>query len=269
MYKLLVLDMDGTLLNDKGYISKKNIKSITKARNRGVEVVLATGRLLASANYFAQKLKLKSPLISSNGALLTDCCGKIIFNKILKEFQIKEVSKIAEEIGTYYHLYGKDSIYSKIIHEKMLKYYKDEQGSYQMGVQIFKDIKDIIHDEKIQINKILLKECDIDKRKILKNEIENIVGIETTSSWNDNLEVIKKGVSKGNALEYLAGMYKIDREKIIAVGDNENDISMIEYAGLGISVSNGITKLKEKADYITKLSNDEDAISEIIYKFIL
>lgn len=269
MYKLLVMDMDGTLLNNKGFISDENIESIIKARKNGIEVVLATGRLLASANYFAQKLNLKSPIISSNGALLKDYSGEILFNKTLENSQIEQVLKKAEEIGTYYHLYGKDNIYSKIISEKILKYYKDEKGSYQMGVKQIKDIKDIICDENIHINKILLKECNAEKREILNKEIKNIEGIETTSSWNDNLEVIQKGVSKGRALEYLAKRYKIEREKIIAVGDNENDISMIEYAGLGISVSNGIAKLKKRADYITKSSNEDNAISEVIYKFIL
>lgn len=268
MYRLLVMDMDGTLLNDDGFISKKNMEYIELARQAGVKVVLATGRLLASADYFANRLNLSGPIISSNGALIVDGTGEIIHNRSLKDSEVLEVSRCAEKLGVYYHLYGREKIYIKDFSEEILKYYRDSNGKFQVRIQEFKNIENIINEENIQITKILFKEGDEEKRKLLYENLKKIKGIDITSSWHDNLEVLSCGVSKGAALKFLTEKYNLDREAIIAIGDNENDLSMIEYAGLGVSVANGVELLKEKADYITS-SNEEDGISEVIKKFIL
>jgi len=89
-----------------------------------------------------------------------------------------------------------------------------------------------------------------------------------SQSLKDNLEVMNKGINKGNAIRILAEIYGINREEIIAIGDNENDISMIEYAGLGIAMGNAVDTLKERADYITG-NYDEDGVAQAIEKFVL
>ena len=100
---------------------------------------------------------------------------------------------------------------------------------------------------------------------------ENLIkkgNYEITQSGRYALEVNNKGVSKGRAVKALAEEYKIKREEIICIGDNENDLSMITYAGLGVAMGNAIDSLKEKADYITE-SNDKNGVAKVIYEFVL
>jgi len=109
-----------------------------------------------------------------------------------------------------------------------------------------------------------------DSERILaaKKELRQFEDLEVVSSFKDNFEVMCKGVSKGRGVEVLANMYGFKREEVICIGDNENDLSMIRYAGLGIAMGNAEEEVKSEADFITR-SNDEDGVAYAIDKFIL
>jgi Cof subfamily protein (haloacid dehalogenase superfamily) len=107
-----------------------------------------------------------------------------------------------------------------------------------------------------------------DKLKEIRDELKEIDDIELASSSRHNIEITRKGVSKGRAVEVLGSYYNIKREEIVAIGDSENDLTMIEYAGLGIAMGNAIDVVKVKADYITD-TNNNDGVVKAINKFIV
>ena len=118
------------------------------------------------------------------------------------------------------------------------------------------------------IYKFIFIDNDTKKLYKLREELKNIKNINVSSSWSNNIEVMEEEVSKGNSLKYLCERLNVKRENVIAIGDNENDMSMIDFAGLGVSMGNGNKKLKTIADIITS-TNDEDGVAKIIEKYIL
>ena len=118
------------------------------------------------------------------------------------------------------------------------------------------------------IGKCIIIELNTKKLKKIRENLIKKGNYEITQSGRYALEVNNKGVSKGRAVKALAEEYKIKREEIICIGDNENDLSMITYAGLGVAMGNAIDSLKEKADYITE-SNDKNGVAKVIYEFVL
>lgn len=240
-YKLIAIDMDGTLLNSQNTINKRTRDAILRAGDKGVYVVLATGRLMTSAINYSSKINLKRPIISSNGAVIIDENKNIIFEKHIDPGRIENIAHIADKNDVYYHFYGKDSFYSNKYVEDIIRFYNPA---------------DSLEEEKIKFN--------------LYNHIEDILkkDINICSSWSNNVEIMEKDVSKGNSLKYLCEKLNIHRNEIIAVGDNENDLSMLNFAGLGVSMGNAKENVKSVADIITS-TNDEDGVAEIIEKYIL
>ena len=110
---------------------------------------------------------------------------------------------------------------------------------------------------------------DNQKLQEIRKELQDLNELNISSSWINNLEVTRNDVSKGNSLIYLTRHLDIDLSSTIAMGDNNNDISMITKAGLGVAMKNGTQEVKEKADIITEFSNNEDAVAEIIEKYLL
>lgn len=268
-YKLIALDMDGTLLNSENEVSQRTRKAILGAGEKGVNVVLATGRILASAMKYSSKIDLRRPIISSNGAIIIDENEEIIYKKHIDNSAIEEITRLADKNNMYYHFYTEDSFYSNQYVKDIVEFYnpsgiKDEE---KIAFNLYEDINEIL-DKKINIYKFIFIDNDTKKLYKLRGELNEIDNINISSSWSNNIEVMEKKVSKGNSLKYLCERLNIPRESVIAIGDNENDISMIDYAGLGVSMKNGDEKLKNISDIITS-TNDNDGVAEIIEKYIL
>ncbi len=268
-YKLIALDMDGTLLNSDNQVSTRTKEAILKANDKGAHVVLATGRILTSAIKYASKIDLKRPIISSNGAIIIDENEDIIYKKEIDNYAIEAIAELADRNNLYYHFYTEDSFYSNQYVRDIVEFYnpigvKDEE---KVQFNLYKDIKDII-DKKINIYKFIFIDNDREKLYKLRGELKEIDNINISSSWFNNIEIMEKKVSKGNSLKFLCDRLNIPRESVIAVGDNENDISMIDFAGLGVAMENANEKAKTRADIITS-TNDKDGVAEIIEKYIL
>lgn len=269
-YKLVAIDMDGTLLNSKGAVSDRTRQAIYDASKRGVYVVLATGRILKSAINHSLELNLNKPIISSNGAVIVDEKKNIIYEIPMKMDAVEKVVKLGQSENIYFHFYNEDSFYANTYIEEVLNFYNTEESKKngrEIKVNIFKDVNEIT-DNGINVYKFLFIDDDRNKLDILKEKLIGVEDISVCSSWGNNLEVMDNRVSKGNGLKYLCNKLNISSENVIAIGDNENDISMIEYAGLGVAMGNGVEKAKLVADLIAE-SNDEDGVAKIIEKYIL
>lgn len=270
-YKLIAIDMDGTLLNGKNEISERNIKAITEATKKGVHIVLSTGRILSSAELYAESINLKSYILASNGAIIRDGEGNIIYKTPINKDAVKEVMGLGRKHDIYYHFYGETKFYTNNYVEEVYEYYNSSYGKKKgskIGLVVFNGDEEIINNKDINAYKFLFLDDNREKLKDLKKDLLNTKGINVSSSWSNNVEVMSDKVSKGLSLDYLCSILNIDRSNTIAIGDNENDLSMIEFAGLGVAMGNGEEIVKEKADIITD-TNDNDGVCKIIEQYVL
>lgn len=277
-YKMLVTDMDYTLLNKEKKISERNGEAFRKAIEKGVHMVVATGRIYTSARVYAKLLGVSTPIIASNGAIIREAVfnnpedtERTIFRDTLDGKTLKEMIRLSHKYGLVSHFFTEDTIYAERLVNLSLRY--TEWNKYlgqedQVQIKIVDDIEEALLEERIGILKAVVVDSDSEKLQGLRKDISATGLVTVSQSMKDNLEVMKKGVTKGNAVRILADMYGIGREEIIAIGDNENDISMIEYAGLGIAMGNAEEVLKSAADYITG-DYMADGVAEAIERFIL
>ena len=269
-YKMLVTDMDYTLLNKEKRVSDRNREALRRAMEKGVHMVVATGRIYTSARIYAKLLGLDTPIIASNGALIKDA-SKTIFRGILSQDTVREMLRLCHKYGIYCHFFTENTIYSEKLINVSLRYtewnkYMGEED--QVKIRIVDDGEEIIEAAKTEVLKAVVFDEDDEKIQKLRDGIMETGIVSVSQSMKHNLEVMNKGVTKGNAVRILAQLYGINREEVIAIGDNENDISMIEYAGLGIAMGNAEELLKRAADHVTG-DYQEDGEAEAIEKFIL
>lgn len=267
--KILFTDLDGTLLDDKKRISAKNSEAIEKMRSLGHKVVICTGRPLSSAVIQAKRLGLDVPgcyVIAFNGAQIYDFSeNKVIFSESVPVDIARKVLALGEQEGIHVHTYNEVEVLSPE-EDTQVKAYCDR-------ILIpFKVVPDIKESLSFDVPKLLAVE--LEKPEILNNfqEKVNAVGgdmIDTFFSSRDYLEVVRKGMSKGNAVRYLCEYLRIPIEDSIACGDGENDLPMIECAGFGVCMKNGEEQVKKISDYVTERTNNEDGVAEVIEKFIL
>ena len=277
-YKMLVSDMDYTLLNKEKKISERNREAVKKAIEKGVHIVVATGRIYTSARVYAKLLGVSTPIIASNGAIIREAAvdnskdtEKTIFKDTLNKEAAKKMIQLSREYGLVCHFFTEDTIYSEKLVDISLRYtewnkYLGEED--RVKIKIVDNLEEIFEQEKVEILKAVVVDKDSEKMQWLRNGIEETGIVSVSQSMKDNLEVMNKGVTKGNAVKILAQMYGINREEIIAIGDNENDMSMIEYAGMGIAMGNAEESLKNVANHITG-DYQKDGVADAIERFIL
>ncbi|WP_032122232.1 Cof-type HAD-IIB family hydrolase [Clostridium amazonitimonense] len=272
-YKMLCTDMDGTLLNSNKDISDRTKEAIKKAHEKGVHIVVSTGRMFNSANYYADMLHIKAPIISANGAFIREKDkNDVIYKNVLGKDKCNSLLKVLQKHKVHAHFHTPNAMFS----DKMVfsaKIYSD-MNSYlpednKIDIHIVeKDWEQIFEKYEDSIVKCIAIDEDVEKIQNVKSEIMRMSGIEVVSSYENNCEIMTEGVSKGRGVEILAGYYGLNPEEIICIGDNENDLSMIKVAGLGIAMGNAPEDIKKQADYVTD-NNDSDGVAKAIEKFIL
>mgnify|MGYP001077009177 CR=1 FL=1 len=270
--RMIVTDMDYTLLNKEKKISAVNRKAIKEAMEAGVHVVLATGRLFSSAVYYAKELEISTPIIASNGAIIAESdLSRIYYQKTLPLEAGREMLKLCRERGLFCHLYTKDAIYTeKIVNisERYLEWNDRLNEADRINIVLEPDLGTTLDREHRHVLKAVV--VDKDERKIagIREEILKTGVVEVSQSLPDNIEVMDKEVNKGRAVEFLAKMYDVHPDEIMAIGDNENDLPMIKFAGLGVAVGNAEQCLLDHADHVTA-RYDEDGVAQVIYKYVL
>lgn len=267
-YKLFVADMDGTLLDDDKKLSEKNIQTIKKLKNYGIRFAIATGRHDSMIKSYLKHLDLQVPVISCNGALVREPFGDQVFlSEALPKRESLQVINICKERNVDFHIYGHHRIFGESLSNKML-YYQDLNKTLPSDERTklitVPDCRQIFENGSEPLYKfIIISEGNKNQPAIIDHfsEIEGLTACQSMPSFCD---VMKAGISKAYALQKLSESLGINRNEIVAIGDQLNDIDLIEYAGLGIAVANAEDALKEKADMVTNSNNNEDAVSEAI-----
>lgn len=271
-YKMIVMDMDYTLLNaDKG-VSPRNKEALRKAGEKGVLLVVATGRIYVSARFYAGLLNIETPIIASNGAIIREgLTNKTIFKSILSGKVAVKMIELCREKGLFCHLFSDNTVFTeKIINvsSRYTEWNKTLEDEDKINIKVVSRLEDAVKKDGNKIVKAVVVDSNEDSLRYIRNNLNSMGASSVSQSLKGNMEVMNKGVSKGNAIKILCELYNIDRNSVIAIGDNENDISMIEYAGMGIAMGNASDNVKEKADYVTG-DYLEDGVAQAIEKFVL
>lgn len=267
MYKLLALDLDGTLLRDDSTISDRTKKYISLARDNGVKIVLSTGRPLQGVMQYVEELSLLGNdeyVLAYNGCVVynTSTLNAIVDNS-LKGTDLKEIFNLAKENSLYVHAFTKDYCYAS--HKTI---YSDCETLYNKIDVKFVDFINDIDDEDNIIKIILIEEeskLDSFYKKIPKTFFDKYYIIRSLPHM---LEFIKRGNSKALGLKTLIDHIGIKRSEIIACGDAPNDLDMIQFAKIGVAMGNSHPNVKGASDFITS-SNMDDGIVTVIKKYIL
>lgn len=265
MYKLIALDMDGTLLNEKKEISNRCKSEMAKLKEKGIKVVLATGRPLDGVMRYVKTLDLLGEndyVVTYNGALVQSTkTNKVLAEKPLSLDAYKELYVVSKELGVNIHALTRNSVLTPKNNP-----YTDIESSINQIPTIEGAIDDI--DTSTSIIKVMF----IDDPKKLDTIIPLIPQwvkekYEILRSAPIFLEFLDKDVNKGIGVSLIASHLGIKPEEVICVGDAGNDIAMIQYAGLGVAMANATEDVKAVADYVT-LSNEEDGVAYVIEKFM-
>lgn len=271
-YKLVCIDMDGTLLNDDKKINAENIEAIKKAHEKGVNIAICTGRNFVSARYFAELIGVKAPIIASNGAYIREKDKEEIIYKVpLGKDNCEQIERILSKYDFHKYYNQFDSIISG-------KAFPEDYGyvilnstlprKHRINLVTTDNMEEYINENSEEILKCVCISNKFEELTMAKEELLKIDGLEVVSSGRDNIEIMNIGVSKGKAVGKLADFYNISSDEVICIGDNENDISMLKYAGLGVAMGNGESYVKEIADYVTD-TNNNSGVGKAIEKFIL
>lgn len=278
-YKLLCLDMDGTVLNDEKKVSEENLKAIKKAHALGVSIAICTGRLFANAKVYADMFGIEAPIIASNGAYIRDKgSDDVIYKCVLGKEKASKLYAIVEKYEFVLFFNECDCVISskkfdedKNIYVKMNKELPEDR---RVRLLYTEDMLETIRSEGDEILKCIcidedaMKTKNYEKLNEARKEVLKAGGFEIASSFRNNFEVMCEGVSKGRAAKVLADFYGISQDEVICIGDNENDLSMIEYAGMGVAMGNAEESVKKVAKYITD-TNNNSGVAKAIDKFII
>lgn len=276
-YKLIAIDLDGTLLTSKKEISPATRESISQAYGRGIHIVISTGRSYGEAKFFSEQLAICSPVITANGAFVkVPERDEPLFQSPLGEelsLQILEICqrhRITPNFHTPQKIYYDNLIYKWILmmmgrQARLKPQLMAVEREYVAG---FGQWRHILAKERDHIVKCVVLHINKEKVTRLRDELSAIDALEVVSSGANNLELTRKGVSKGAGLTILAQYYHLGKNEIMAIGDSENDLVMLETAGLGVAMGNGMDFIKAKADYITD-TNDREGVAKAIQTFIL
>lgn len=269
-YKMIYSDLDGTLLNSKKEISSANKEVIAKLDDKGIIFGLATGRIYPAARIYAKQLNLNSPIICCNGALVVDPRNDhAVISNSINNSKVKEIVNIIKKYDVYFHFYTMDTIYAER-NEYIIEYFKElskgRPEDEQVKTVVNNSVTDLITDD-MQIFKVGVFVDDSKKSHEMIEELHKIEGVSGYKSLGHIFDIVVDGVDKGHALEQLGELLNIKREEIMVFGDNENDINMVKYAGMGIAMENSKDDVKAVSNYIAK-TNDEDGVFYGVKNFI-
>lgn len=264
-YKMLVLDLDDTLLRDDHTISDRTIDALIKAQELGVYVVLASGRPTPAMLQYVELLKQReynSYLISFNGAVITDLSdNSIIFEQSLSKEEVDGLYDFSVENNLEIISY----LDGNIIGESRSKHIEVEVNLTKMDFITVDSFKSSIKESAIKC--IMLDNPD--RLKVMEGVLKSAKPNNSISiSKPIFLEIMADGIDKAASVAFLAEKLSINQDEIIAVGNAGNDLTMVEYAGLGVWVDNVTPELRDRADLIVS-SNNSDGVAEVVEKFIL
>ncbi|MDO4668134.1 MAG: sugar-phosphatase [Streptococcus sp.] len=265
--KLVAVDIDGTLLNNKKEITPEVYSAIQDAKDAGVKVVIATGRPISGVKSLLSELHLNEAgnyVVTFNGGLVQDTAtGEELIKETLSHEDYLDIEFLSRKLGVHMHAITKDGIYTA--NRDIGKYTVYEANLVNMPV--FYRTPDEMKNKEI-VKMMYIDEPEFLEQIIAKLPKELYNHYTLVKSAPFYLEIVKKSVNKGMAISHLAEKLGITKEQTMAIGDEENDRAMLEVVGNPVVMENGNSELKKIAKYITK-TNDESGVAYAIREWVL
>lgn len=265
MYKLIAIDMDGTLLREDKTISDKTREAVMTARKKGVKIVLATGRPIEGITDYLTYLGLNSDddyAVTFNGAVVQSVKKRIISETLMTGAELRELYSLSRKLNVHIHAFSHEGC----ITPENSKYTQTE--AFYNRISINTVSFDAMADDAEIIKVMLVDEPEILDAAICKIPAEYYDKYTVVKSAPYFLEFLNKDANKGAGVKLLAKSLNIKQDEIICIGDAGNDLHMIKYAGMGVAMDNAFPEIKAAADYIT-YSNEEDGVAHVIDKFVV
>lgn len=259
-YRLIASDLDSTLLRSDGTVSDFTKETISACMKAGIGFTFATGRMYRSALPIAKQLQITLPLITYQGALLKSMDGSVMHALHLSQDVAEELDQILRNSGMHYNIYADETLYFSSFTPPVMKY------AQHIGVEPLMVPKRLGEIAVTQYGVFDQPEAVAELEQQIRKQFGDM--IHTVISGGRFLEICHPMAKKSYGLEQLALHLGIDRSEIVAVGDNNNDLDMLRYAGLGVAVENAVPAAKAAAQRLTA-SNDEDGVARFIRELVL
>lgn len=267
--KMAVFDLDGTLLNSKGDLSEENIQALIKAKQKGLKIVIASGRIYPMLQSYIKRIGIVDYVISANGASIDKMNDHIRIHEIyIDQYEAEKVVDFCKLNDIECLILKREATYYPDRSERLEKFLNYNNISQALGYEAM----ELAHyndkfDEYHHIEKLLINEKnDINMQKLMQF-IESNTNLKYTKSGKLLLDISSQGVSKEEALKKVCDFCDISLDEVIVFGDYDNDIGMMEASGFSVALKNASEKALNAADYIT-LSNDDDGVSYVLNKLM-
>jgi len=285
MIKLIASDMDGTLLNSDHKIPKENIELIKFAQKNGIQFVVATGRAYYEALPALNDENIKCDVISFNGGIIYDKNGNIINITPMKLKDLYYTIEILKSLEISYQLYTKNTIYTNSIETDITAYIdlirangeepneqhlrREAKNRLALGhITEVDNIELYLNQEDNPAIKVIGISNDLEKLKHATELLSGNENISVTSSGANNVEIMDKKATKGEALKIVADIHDINLKNAIAIGDNLNDQAMLDIVEYSIAMKNGNKELQNNAKFITEKTNSEGGVADSVMKLL-
>lgn len=266
MYRLIALDLDGTVLTSNIDVLPSTVEAVAYARSKGAKVIVCTGRIVGEAAVFAKEIGASSLLIAAGGAAVCDVRN----SRNVKEWSMPwevgaRVVEAVQDRPITVMIYVGDRLYMNPYSDEMFCTTKRAEGYWSSKV-VLPDIAAVLREHKFPVSKVFAR-GDVNVLAEALCEINQLPGIHITRSAENNFEVMPAGVNKGLALRELAHVMGISMDEVMAIGDSDNDSDMLKIVGMPVVMGNGDDAVKQLAKFITD-TNDNGGVAKAIYKFI-
>lgn len=270
--KVLAIDLDGTLLNKDNQVLPESIEAIRLAREKGIEVVPSTGRLLCESRFAIEAIGGCNYSLHCNGSTVWDHrAGKPLFLSAFSDRRSREAIRRLERYNILYQAYTEDAsccpkrFYGDFTDKILNKTYVEMFRDTQLWMD---DLAEEISARGMQVVKYYVPNRDRALLERLKEEMSSLEGFESTFSSNHSLEIFQEGTDKYNGLSKLLGHLGLGFENLMMIGDSENDLRAIEGAAIGVAMANGQDFVRRAADYVAP-DHNRNGVAHAIRKFLL
>lgn len=282
MIKLIVSDMDGTLLNSNHQISKENLEAIRKAEEKGVHFAIATGRAYSDVKPLLEENNLKCECILSNGAEYRDENGNILEEVAIEKDSARKIINMIQKDGLSVEIYTDDGFYTIDTEEDSLRETARRIQTFNPGTSFedaleqakihphfvnlhyINDVEEFLNSD-VKIAKFVAFYEDEETTLKVKKILEDIEGIAISSTFTRNIEINNKQAQKGLILAKVIEKLGLKKEEVIVLGDSYNDISLFTEFPISFAMENAVPEIKDLAKHITD-TNDNAGVAKAIYK---
>lgn len=274
-YKIIALDIDGTLLNSSGRVTDRTYNTIHRAAKAGACILAATGRRFFTAKQRVLQLELPDMLLAvHNGAILKQLSGELLYHRLLPRNIAQQTVEVAKEMGLCPVVFaGTNDEATVLVEDYGSRLDSWEQGYLQENRRFLREVDSLSKNLPDDVIEVICVVPTADLHRLAEMFEERLNGtvksiVVTTTDWERAfIGLTSPDVSKSEPLRYLAEIEGIDRTEIIAIGDNYNDLEMLTFAGIGVVMENAVPDLKHMGFHMTA-SNNEDGVAKALEKFV-